>query len=796
MKNWQIHKFGGTSMASSASIKQVAEIILNQDFNHPQGVIVSAMAGVTDDLLKLCLLAQNHQDYSHLILEILHLHQQVIHQLNLSPHLINQIKDDLSIIETLLQSITISKQAEPLNEIVSGYGEIWSSLILSAYLNNFKECQHLNALEFLTITPQLDGNDDVNLDISQEKLRQVIQKSFFVATGYIAIKENGTPTTLKRNGSDYSAALIANLLDAQSLTIWKDVDGVLCADPRKVKEAEIVRFLNYDEILELAYFGAKVIHPKAITPLIAKNITLRIKNTFKPQDEGTAIGKDLTNGKLIKGFSSIDQVALLNVEGKGLIGVPGIASKIFLALKQVNISVILISQGSSEYSICLAVKKEDGLKAKATLDKEFALEIQKDLIKSVEIQEDCAIVAIVGNNMSHKPGVAGKIFSLLGQAQVNIKAIAQGSSERNISLVINSRDLVKALNSLYYGLYKEIPEVSLALIGPGMIGKTFLKQLKEVEPHLGFKVNIKAIASSKQLWLGNDLSESSLQEQAQVLNLDQLQDAISHNGSKIIVDCTSSPEIAQKYNSWLHAGIHIITPNKKANGLPMVEYQKLHQHPGKYFYETTVGAGLPVISTLKELKLTGDKILKIEGVLSGTLSYIFNNLGSRSFSEVLLEAKHKGFTEPDPRDDLSGMDVARKILILAREMNLNLNLEDIAVENLVQSHKLQNASLEDFLNSVDQLDAPIAKIQEQNPGKVLRYLAEASAKGVKVGLTAVDLAHPLASLSGAENIFIITTERYQTNPLIIRGPGAGAEVTAAGVLGDLIKLLNLLQEHR
>lgn len=776
-------------MGSAKAIRQVSEIVLSQDFSNPQGVVVSAVAGVTDKLIELCELAKDNKSYQENIKKILDLHKDIVLELELPVDILNLIETDLELIESVLKAIEVTKVSHSLTEVVSGYGEVWSAKILSSLLSKTKPVQFLDAREFLTVTRQLDGNEDVDLKISSLKLSKILASPFFVATGFVAAKENGAPTTLKRNGSDYSAALIANLLDAQSLTIWKDVDGVYCADPRKVPEAEQVRELTYDEILELAYFGAKVIHPKAISPLISKNILLKIKNTFRPNDPGTEIAKDKNSGQLIKGFSSIDDVNLINVEGKGLIGVPGIASKIFSTLKRENLSVTLISQGSSEYSICFAVRSADGKKAQSLLEQEFESDIKNQLINSIERIENCSILAVVGNQMAHRPGVAGKIFSCLGRARVNIKAIAQGSSERNVSVVIDSKDVTLALNALYSGVYREKEEVSLALIGPGLIGKAFLEQLKAVKSGLSRKVKVQAIASSKQMWTGKDLGEL---QSVKATDFSEMIQALKST-HKVIVDATASEEVAKQYSKWLEQGIHVITPNKKANCLPLSEYEKLNASAGNYLYETTVGAGLPIISTLKELKETGDEILKVEGVLSGTLSYIFNNLKGQKFSKILLEAKSKGLTEPDPRDDLSGQDVARKALILAREMGLKLELKDIEPENLVKHRDLQVAELADFLNQVEKLDPYFSELQQKSPSRVLRYVAEVSKDGARVGLKLVSEDDPLAQLKGADNLFVITTKRYLKNPLIIRGPGAGAEVTAAGILGDLTKLLKRLE---
>lgn len=790
-KNWNIHKFGGSSLANANCFLQVRDIILNQDFSKNQGVVVSAVGGITDKLLSLCSLAREEKSFHENLQEIRNIHFNIIKDLKVDSSLESIIQKDLDKIKIMLEAISFIKVEDNMDEVISSFGELWSAQILNSLLRKEAlDFSFLNAREFLIVKERNKDQKFLGKKSQELFLNKIENVNNFVATGYVASLENKKPTTLKRNGSDYSAALIAQISEATQLTIWTDVCGVLCADPRIVKDAEIVRNLTYDEVLELAYFGAKVIHQKAINPLIKNQIPLLIKNTFHPDDPGTLIQKEGRNGKLVKGFSSIDEVSLINVEGKGLVGVSGVAGKMFSALKQENISVILISQSSSEYSICFAVKTASALLAKEILENEFFSEIKKGLIKDVQVISDCSIIAVVGDNMNSQAGVSGKVFSTLGSSNVNIKAIAQGSSERNISFVIDRKDRDKALNSLYYGLYKNKPEISVGIIGPGLIGKTLIKQIEEVKNSLSCNLNIKAIMNSKNMWLGSNLTNDTLKEEGENKDLEKFKNHLSLNGPKVIIDCTSSEKIAALYQDLLNQGFHVITPNKKANCFKMEDYTKLKTSASKYFYETTVGAGLPIISTLKELLDSGDTVLNIQGVLSGTLSYIFNNLTDQtSFSEVVLKAKDNGFTEPDPRDDLNGMDVARKILILAREAGDSLELSDLNVENLVSKKELLDVSLPDFLSRLDQLNAFIQVKQKEDLNKKLRYIAEYDKeKGVSIGLQAVDLSSPFYSLSGADNMVIIKTRRYRENPLVIRGPGAGAEVTAAGVLGDLIKL--------
>jgi aspartokinase/homoserine dehydrogenase 1 len=631
---------------------------------------------------------------------------------------------------------------------------------------------------------------------------------WIVITGYVAATADGVPTTLKRNGSDYSAAIFGALLNATAITIWTDVDGVLSADPRLVPEAVVLSDLSYQETTELAYFGAKVVHPHTMAPAIQKQIPIWIRNTFNPSFAGSQIHATSTSSAAVKGFATVDNICLLNLEGTGMMGVPGVAQRLFGSLRDVGVSVIMISQASSEHSICFAVPSAQALQAQQAVDQSFTLEIQHGLILPTAVTDHCSILAAVGDNMVSRPGISGKLMTALGQAGVNIRAIAQGSSERNISVVVSSSDAARALRAVHAGFFLSNSTLSIGLIGAGGIGKTLLSQLHQVRDQLReqhqLDLRVRAVADSKQMWLHEQalaLDNWQSQSSPQPLNLEQLAKHVhaEHLPHAVLIDCTASEAVARHYTEWLDAGIHVITPNKKANTQPYEGYQLLnaaaHRGRGHYLYETTVGAGLPVINTLRELVRTGDRILEIEGVLSGTLSYIFNLLSdSRSFSKVVREAQMQGFTEPDPREDLSGLDFARKLVILARECGFAIELSDVQIEPLLPA-ELQGGSVTDFFKHLPSLDAHMQQlIQEANRHQqVLRYVGTIDERGhARVALRKLDFTHPFARLQGTDNIVAFRTSRYATQPLIVQGPGAGPAVTAAGVFADLLRLASSL----
>ncbi|MEQ1878159.1 MAG: bifunctional aspartate kinase/homoserine dehydrogenase I, partial [Bdellovibrionia bacterium] len=729
-------------------------------------------------------------------------------------------KDIADVTDVLKATWTLKAAGEPVQELVSGYGEIWSARLLAAHLQDTKASSDwIDARQIIFVEPSEAG--PVVLWEHNAKAVEANSDSFAhdiaVFTGYIASFIGGVPTTLKRNGSDWSSAIMAKLLKAKSLTIWKEVDGVMSADPRIVPEAFMLHELSYKEANELAFFGAKVLHPKTMAPAMDEKIPIWIRNSYRPQDKGTLI--HFTDGAVkpadaahaVKGFALVDHVAVLNLEGTGMMGVPGIAQRLFGSLREVSVSVIMISQASSEQSICFAVPFDQSKLAHDTVAKAFFSEIHHGLIQKVEVSEKCSILAAVGDNMVHTPGVSATLFKALASAGVNVRAIAQGSSERNISVVVAHSDRHRALRAAHSGFYLSEQTISLTLVGPGLIGKTLLQQLGQRLAHLKSKhridIRVRAIANSKKMLLSDeplnlDTWERDFEKSAVALDYDAL---LKHAKPfyfphAVILDCTASDSVASLYKSWLSAGVHVVTPNKKANSRELSYYNELHElksrHRAHYLYSTTVGAGLPVISTLKDLVQTGDKILKIEGILSGTLSYIFNTIKpGMKFSSVVLDAKAKGYTEPDPRDDLSGTDVARKLTILAREMGEKIELSDAKVESLVPEPLRALKSADEFLTRIHEFDSEFeAKlVAADNRGEVLRFvgvLEPGAAPSVKLG--AYPKSHAFARISGSDNIVSFTTERYLSQPLIVQGPGAGPEVLAAGAFADLLRLASYL----
>ncbi|MEP6635562.1 MAG: bifunctional aspartate kinase/homoserine dehydrogenase I [Acidobacteriota bacterium] len=821
---WVVHKFGGTSVADAVRYQAVGEILLaRQKQDERMAVVVSAMSGVTDALINLAELASSQNDsYLANLKHLKEKHLDTLANLRLAPaeqqSLTATITADFSAIEEVLRGAWITRLAsERIKEFISGHGELWSAQLLHAHLERAGHSSTwLDAREVLIVEPD-SRTVAVDWDLSQEKLQSWLashETDFLIITGYIASTPDGVATTLKRNGSDLSASIFGALLDAESVIIWTDVDGVLSADPRRVPEALIIPELSYQEAAELAYFGAKVIHPNTMFPAIKSGIPVWIKNTFNPDALGTKISAASHSDMPIKGFATVEDMALINVEGTGMIGIPGVAHKLFGALRGVDVSVVMISQASSEHSICIAVPQAQSELAKKTVVETFFAEMQRGEVQTVDVRSDCCILAMVGDGMIDRLGMAGKFFTALAKAGVNVRAIAQGSSERNISAVIETHEATKALRAVHSAFYLSSQTLSIGVIGTGLIGGTFLNQLGQraetLRARRGIDLRVRGIMNSRRMLIRDrqlNLSswQDELRDRATEADIGLFAQHIQaeHLPHAVIIDCTASAELPGYYEGWLARGINIITPNKKGNVGPLESYRTLREiarRRERYFlYETNVGAGLPIIHTLRDLLDTGDEILKVEGVLSGTLSYIFNSFdGTRTFSQIVREAQSQGFTEPDPREDLSGVDVARKLVILAREMGLGIELDDVHVESLVPE-ELRTAGVGEYLSTLGKHDESFAELlgAAHERGHVLRYVGtiepgEGDGARVSAGLREYPLDHPFANLTGSDNIVSFQTSRYNTQPMIVSGPGAGPEVTAAGVFADLLRLASFL----
>ncbi len=648
---------------------------------------------------------------------------------------------------------------------------------------------------------------------SQAKMDKALPAGFqgiAVVTGFIAVDQAGLQTTLGRNGSDHSAAIFAALTKSAQLSIWTDVDGVMSADPNRVPEAQVIDRLTYNEAMELAYFGAHVIHPQTLGPAIENNIPVVIRSSHNPAHPGSRIEAESLPANNIKGITAIGGMALVNLEGSGMIGVPGTADRLFASLKSAGVSVTLISQASSEHSICIAVPQDVAGRARKVITEAFAEELESGQIHSVEVTDAQSIVAVVGDGMAGTRGIAARFFGTLGRAGVNIRAIAQGSSERNISAVVDSAEATKALRAAHSGFYLSAKTISIGLIGPGTVGAALLRQIEKQSEKLAKNFNldlrVRAISRSRKMLLGDrriDLAtwKEDFESVAVEVDLDAFENHLNpdHLPHAVIIDCTASDQISSKYADWLSRGIHVITPNKKAFSSAYSDYQALQDAAdagsSHYFYETTVGAALPVITTLCDLIHTGDEVRSISGIFSGTLAYLFNVYdGTTPFSEIVRVAKESGYTEPDPRDDLSGMDVARKLTILARELGQKIEIGDFPVTNLVPA-ALRDCSIDEFLAKLPEYDDEMESLYQKAAAdnKQLRYVANLDAEGnASIGLEPVDASHPFCNINLTDNIVQFETERYSANPLVIQGPGAGPEVTAAGVFADLLRLANFL----
>ena len=818
----KVLKFGGSSVGSIENIHRIINIVRAEKAQDKEVVLVcSAFNKVTDQLINAGKLAEkkDNNTYLEIFQNFKDRHQttieNIIEDTAIKKEMMDEFFESMDRVEDILKGVHLLGELsdKTLAQLVS-YGERFSCFIVAGALRN----AGLNGIYVNATQLVRTDSNYLSAKVNFEKTNKNIADFFeavhgvAVVTGFIGTDELGNVTTLGRGGSDYTAAIFAAALKASAIEIWTDVDGVLTADPRRVEQAFTIPTLSYKEAMELSHFGAKVIYPPSIQPAYIKNIPLIIKNTFNPEHPGTYISKDSgKSANIIKGISSLSDIALLRMEGTGMVGVVGIASRLFATLSRAGINIIFLTQGSSEHSICFGILPGEIKKAQKSVEEEFRYEIQNRQILPLVIETNNSIIAVIGENMTNSPGVSAKMFKALGKNGINVKAIAQGSSELNITAVIEQVNEAKALNALHEIFFEnDVHSVNVFLVGPtGLIGKTLLKQIKNqfdfLQNEKSMQINVTGITNSKKMLIdsnGIDLSdwENELNENGTEANLEAFtRKMVEMNfANTVFVDCSASKHVVEFYEKLLKKSISIVTPNKIANTLSQDKYNQLRklakQSNARFMYETNVGAGLPVIGVLQSLLNSGDKILKIEAVLSGTLSYIFNTYkGDLKFSDVVLDAKEKGFTEPDPRDDLSGLDVARKALILSRDSGGIMELSDIAVENLVPA-TLRDIDVKTFLQKLPELDAMYESVKQEaeSKGNVLRYMAVIENGQVQIALKQVDAQHPFYNLSGSDNMIVFTTERYKNNPLVIKGPGAGAEVTAAGVFAEIISIGNYM----
>ena len=816
----KVLKFGGTSVGSSESIKKVIEIIADYKAqNIHVAVVSSAMSGVTDKLLLMGHTASvNDESYLDILKEIEALHFSTIKALlevRNQSHILASVKKMLNELEDLMNGVFLLRELSlRTTDLLLSFGERMSCYIINAYAVQEKLDSELLDARAVIKTDDRFGKARVEMGTTVQNIQHYFESHprIQVITGFISSTDKNETTTLGRGGSDYTAAIFGAALHAEEIEIWTDVDGVLTTDPRQVKKAFSLSEMTYEEAMEMSHFGAKVIYPPTLQPAFHKKIPLRIRNTFNRDFSGTLIKSDANSGDfLVKGISSINEISLINFQGSGMVGVSGVSSRLFGVLADSSINLILITQASSEHSICFAIDPRDGVLAKKVIENEFNKEIESGKIDSVSIEEHMSIVAIIGENMAKTPGISGKLFNSLGKNGINVAAIAQGSSEINLSIVIDQKDLSKTLNTIHEVFFlSDVKTLNVYVVGVGLIGGALINQIakqnKELVRDHSLKINIVGMANSKKMIFDEDgLKLSNWKEKLISHGETSTIEGFIHNmvslnlQNSVFVDCTSSSTVVDGYEKILNHAISIATPNKLASSGDLSLFRKLKSLAIKkgvsFLYETNVGAGLPIITTLKDLKISGDKILKIEGVLSGTLSYIFNAFNKETkFSEIVRQAKEKGFTEPDPRDDLNGMDIARKILILSREVGLNLSLEDVMINSLLPGSCVKAKSVDAFFDELEKENAHFEKLrtEAEEQGKVLRFIAKMENGQASVGLESVDHKNPFFALDGSDNMISFTTDRYRERQLVIKGPGAGAEVTAAGVFAEIISISHFL----
>ncbi|MCW3160073.1 bifunctional aspartate kinase/homoserine dehydrogenase I [Chryseobacterium oryctis] len=813
----KVLKFGGTSVANSQNILQVEKIIKKEALKNQIVVVVSALHDVTDNLIQAAESASKKDEkYIQIVKNIeekhLNLVKELVPVLEQSSWL-SFVKKHINDIEDICNGIfVLGEFTDRIKDKITSYGEFLSSnIIVSRLKSEGIDAVWINSAENI-ITNSNFTNAKVNFEHTESNFQKSISKNqhqVIVVPGFIAKDEKGNPTTLGRGGSDFTASIIASAINAEELQIWTDVDGMMTSDPRLVSNAKPIAEISYHEAMELSHFGAKVLYPPTILPVMVKNIDLRIKNTFNLEAIGTLIShnlikSDIENEQIAVGISNMSNISLLTLEGNGMIGIPGISAKLFQCLSNEKINVILITQSSSEHSITIAINEKDALNAENAINNTFEDDIRLKKVNPVNIENSLSIVALVGENMKSRSGVSAKMFGCLGNNGINIRAIAQGSSEKNISIVISEKDIKKAVNVLHEEFFEsEIKQVHLYICGTGNVGEKLIQQIYDQNEYLkeNLLINLRIVGlsnSRKMIFSDKGISENEYEnfiKNGENASVKKFADEIINRNlrNSVFVDVTASSEIPNIYEKLLKKSINIVACNKIAASSDFENYKTLktitRNHSCKFFFETNVGAGLPIIGTINDLIRSGDKITSIQAVLSGTLNFVFNNYdGSKPFSEVVLQAQKDGYTEPDPRMDLAGTDVARKILILAREAGYSLEFNEIENIGFLPKECMQG-SVEEFYQSLIKYENHFKNLlnEAQKDGKRLKYVAEFKDGKAKVGLQHIAPESDLYHLYGKDNIVIFKTLRYSEQPLVVKGAGAGSEVTASGVFADIVR---------
>jgi len=811
-------KFGGTSVANAQNIALAIAIVKEKKEKEPVIVVVSALGGVTDALLMAAVTAsEKSEDYKNILAQLEMRHLEAIKGLvpvTGQSAVLSHAKRELNHLETLLDGcFLLGELSEKTKDLILSFGEVLSSYIISEVLKAEGENAVLADSRELIKTNSRYGKAVVNFEATNRLVFEYFESSkaaITVMPGFIAQSAEGYTTTLGRGGSDYTAAIVAAALEVPSLEIWTDVNGIYTANPKIVKQAEPIPYITFEEAMELSHFGAKVLYPPTIQPILGKDITLHIKNTFEPDAHGSVVSKvpEVKSSNPIRGISNVDDITLITLEGPGMVGMAGFSKRLFEVISKENINVIFITQASSEHSICLGIADAEARKAKAAIDAEFDFEILQQKIYPAITENGLSIIAVVGENMKNHQGLSGRMFSSLGKNNINIRAIAQGASERNISAVINRKDVKKALNTLHETFFEDATvQLNLFVMGVGNVGDKFLDQIQTqynyLKNNLRINVRIAGLSNSRTMIFdeeGIDLASykallptgETTSAEGFIKNIKQL-----NLRNSIFVDNTASHDVAATYAQYLKNSIAVVTCNKVACSSEYENYKLLknlsRQYNAPFLFETNVGAGLPIIDTLKNLIASGDRVHKIQAVLSGSLNFIFNNFNeSTAFADVVKQAMVEGYTEPDPKIDLSGIDVKRKLVILIRESGYDFEIDDIATVSFLPEACMATTNNDDFVQSLKDnaahFDALYAKAAAQ--GDRLKFVASFENGKANVGLQFIPASHPFYNLEGKDNIVLFYTDRYADQPLIIKGAGAGAAVTASGIFADVIRIGN------